>query len=145
MAELRAFLDSATLELECLPVITVPRPDAGRRTALTTRTAAGAGVRRAQRMAADRAKMVDGLVDMLASEIAPKVAQAPTITCSAMLAASVHESVAAACTSCRTPFSTPADGRTRGCVQYTRRLAQRAIPLSALLARRTGWAHAVFV
>jgi len=92
-------------------------------------------------MAADRAKMVDGLVDMLASEIAPLQHDDHLL---GMLAASVHESVAGGLHVLQNDLDPRGMDAPEAAVQYTRRLAQRAIPLSALLrAYRLG--HAVFV
>lgn len=95
----------------------------------------------AQRMSAERGKLIDGMVDMLAGEIAPLQHDDHLL---AMLAASTHESVMGGLRVLENNLDPRSSEAGEAALQYTRRLAQRAIPLSALLrAFRLG--HASFV
>ncbi|HEY3605348.1 MAG TPA: helix-turn-helix domain-containing protein [Sporichthyaceae bacterium] len=92
-------------------------------------------------MTADRGTMIDAMVDMLASEIAPLQHDDHLL---AMMAASTHESVIGGLHVLENDLDPRTAQAGEAAIQYTRRLAQRAIPLSALLrAFRLG--HAAFV
>jgi hypothetical protein len=92
-------------------------------------------------MGAERAKLVDGMVDMFASEIAPLQHDDHLLT---LLAASTAENVVGGLRVLENNLDPRDTEAPEASVQYTRRLAQRAIPVSALLrAFRLG--HAAFV
>jgi len=92
-------------------------------------------------MGAERAKLVDGMVDMFASEIAPLQHDDHLLT---LQAASTTENVVGGLRVLENGLDPRDTEAPEASVQYTRRLAQRAIPLSALLrAFRLG--HAAFV
>jgi DNA-binding PucR family transcriptional regulator len=105
------------------------------------RTAAALVSAAAQRMTAERGKLIDGMVEMLASEIAPLQHDDHLL---AMQAASTAESVLGGLRVLENDLDPRSVQAGEAAVQYTRRLAQRAIPLSALLrAFRLG--HASFI
>jgi hypothetical protein len=95
----------------------------------------------ARRLAASRADFVDGLVEMLAGEIAPLQHDDHLL---GMLTASARESVASGLYVLEHDIDPRMIEAPSASVQYARRLAQRGIPLSALLrAYRLG--HSAFV
>jgi hypothetical protein len=92
-------------------------------------------------MAAERASFVDGLVEMLAAEIAPLQHDDYLL---GMLTASARESVAGGLYVLEHDIDPHTVEAPNAAVQYARRLAQRGVPVSALLrAYRLG--HSAFV
>jgi hypothetical protein len=92
-------------------------------------------------MAAERASFVDSLVEMLAAEIAPLQHDDHLL---GMLVASVRENVAGGLYVLEHDVDPRTVEAPNAAVQYARRLAQRGIPLSALLrAYRLG--HSAFI